>query len=62
MPTFLGFLCNRLSLCVCVSFAFMFEGGMWNVFFFLAYRIMISACFIWTDNSYLTHVISPKIG
>ena len=24
---------------------------------FLAYRIRISACFTWTDNSYLTHVI-----
>ena len=29
---------------------------------FLAYRIRISACFTWTDNSYLTHVISPKTG
>ena len=29
---------------------------------FLAYRIRISACFTWTDNSYLTHVISPRAG
>ena len=29
---------------------------------FLAYRIRISACFTWTDNSYLTHVISPRTG
>ena len=29
---------------------------------FLAYRIRISACFTWTDNSYLTHVISPGAG
>ena len=28
--------------------------------FFLAHRIRISACFTWTDNSYLTHVISPR--
>ena len=26
---------------------------------FLAYRIRISTCFTWTDNSYLTHVFSP---
>ena len=30
--------------------------------FFLAYRIKISTCFTWTDNSYLTHVISPRTG
>ena len=30
--------------------------------FFFAYRMRISACFTWTDNSYLTHVISPKTG
>ena len=29
---------------------------------FLAYWIRISACFTWTDNSYLTHVISSRIG
>ena len=29
---------------------------------FLAYRIRISTCFTWTDNSYLTHVISPGAG
>ena len=27
---------------------------------FLAHRIKISACFTLADNSYLTHVISPK--
>ena len=27
---------------------------------FLEYRIRIPACFTWTDNSYLTHVISPR--
>ena len=27
---------------------------------FLAYQIMMFTCFTWTDNSYLTHVISPK--
>ena len=30
--------------------------------FFLAYRIRVSAYFTWTDNSYLTHVISPRTG
>ena len=30
--------------------------------FFLAYRIRVSACFTWTDSSYLTHVISPRTG
>ena len=30
--------------------------------FFLANRIRISACFTWTDNSDLTHVISPRTG
>ena len=29
---------------------------------FLAYRKRISTCFIWADNSYLTHVISPGAG
>ena len=28
----------------------------------LAHRIRISACFTWTDNFYLTHVISPGTG
>ena len=28
----------------------------------LAYQIRISTCFTWTDNSYLTHVISPGAG
>ena len=27
---------------------------------FFAYRIRISACLTWTDNCYLTHVISPR--
>ena len=30
--------------------------------FFLAYRIRMSACFTWTDSSYLTHIISPRTG
>ena len=30
--------------------------------FLLAYQIRISACFTWTDNSYLFHVISPRTG
>ena len=30
--------------------------------FFLAYRIRKSVCFTWTDNSDLTHVISPRTG
>ena len=28
----------------------------------LAYQIRIPACCTWTDNSYLTHVISPRTG
>ena len=28
----------------------------------LAHQIRISACFTWTDDSYLTHVISPRTG
>ena len=48
-----------------------FEAEMWNLFvlipdhcafLFLAYRIRISACFTWTDNSYLTLVVSPRAG
>ena len=29
---------------------------------FLEYQIRISACFTWTDNSYLTYVISARTG
>ena len=28
--------------------------------YFLAHRIRVSACFTWTDSSYLNHVISPR--
>ena len=52
--------CTLLSQRICLDTFLIFSLQFSS--YFLAYRIRKSTCFTWTDNSYLTHVISPGAG
>ena len=48
-----------MKVCLTIEAHMMFSGARKP---FLAYRLRMSACFTWIDNSYLTNVISPRTG